>query len=53
MATLIRTGEKCRQGGIYSCVKDNEQISLGLNNTCPPCPKCKKASSFRLIKSSN
>ena len=47
----IKTGEKCQKGGIYKCTKDGEQISLGLNNVCPPCPKCSNTS-FELVKPS-
>lgn len=45
------TSQKCTESGVYrSDCNCKEQITISRNETLPPCPKCKKAVNWTLVR---
>jgi hypothetical protein len=44
------TGHRCERSGMYQATCCKEQIALSLNETFPPCGKCRKATTWVLIR---
>lgn len=45
------TSQKCTESGVYrSDCNCKEQITISRNETLPPCPKCKRAVNWTLVR---
>ncbi len=45
---MPKTGEKCKDAGIYGCGSCGERITMPHGHEFPACPKCKQAVKWEL-----